>query len=81
MAQCSISPSEFKALYPCYIFAVSTQSERLKPSTIDIRIKTKFRANVPANTIAYATVISDRLLTFKSDGNKLNVVYQQLKMT
>ena len=57
------------------MFDVSKQSERVKPSTIDIRIKTNFRANVPANTVAYATVISDRLLTFKPDGNKFNVVY------
>jgi len=57
------------------VFDVSKQSERLKPSVSDIQIKAKFGTNVPAKTMAFAVVISDSMLSFLSDGNKLSVVY------
>jgi len=34
-----------------------------------------FSEAVPAGTQAYAVVISDKLLTFQSDGSKMSVVY------
>ena len=34
-----------------------------------------FSANVPANTQAYAVIISDKLINFQFDGNKFSVVY------
>ena len=34
-----------------------------------------FSANVPDNTLAYAVIISDRLINFQSDGNTSSVVY------
>ena len=71
----NISPSDFKSLYPLFLFDVSKQSERLKYSTTDIQIKMHFSANVPANTQAYAVIISDRLINFQSDGNKFSVVF------
>ena len=71
----NITPSEYKALYPLFLFDVSKQSEKLKYSTTDIQIKMHFSANVPANTQAYAVIISDRLIKFQSDGNKFSVVY------
>ena len=71
----NITPSEYKALYPLFLFDVSKQSEKLKYSTTDIQIKMHFSANVPANTQAYAVIISDRLINFQSDGNKFSVVY------
>ncbi|XP_065654945.1 uncharacterized protein LOC136081547 [Hydra vulgaris] len=55
--------------------AESDQSERLKSSTIDVQIKATFNTAVAANTNAYAVVLSDKLLKFQSDGNKMNVVY------
>ena len=33
-----------------------------------------FNANVPANTQGYAVTISDELINFQSDGNKMSVV-------
>ena len=33
-----------------------------------------FNQNVPANTTAYAVLISDRLINFQSVGNKFSVV-------
>ena len=40
---------------------------------MDMNLRAKFRQNVPANTQAFVLVISDRILTFASDGNKMNV--------
>ena len=70
----NINPSDYKDLYPLFLFDVSKQSEKLKYSTTDIQIKMHFSVNVPLNTQAYAVIISDRLINFQSDGNKLSVV-------
>ena len=69
------TPSEYRTLYPLFLFDVSKQSERLKYSTTDIQIKIEFNDVVPALTEAYAISISDRLINFQSDGNKMSVVY------
>ena len=71
----NITPSDYKTLFPLFLFDVSKQSEKLKYSTTNIQIKMHFSANVPANTQAYAVIISDRLINFQSDGNKFRVVY------
>ena len=71
----NINPTEYKNLYPLFLFDVSKQSEKLKYSTTDIQIKMHFSANVAAGTQAYAVIISDRLINFQSDGNKFSVVF------
>ena len=71
----NITPSDYKTFFPLFLLDVSKQSEKLKYSTTDIQIKMHFSANVPANTQAYAVIISDRLINFQSDGNKFSVVY------
>ena len=71
----NINPADYVNLYPLFLFDVSKQSEKLKYSTTDIQIKMLFSANVPADTQAYAVIISDRLINFQSDGNKFSVVY------
>ena len=70
----NINPSDYKTLYPIFLFNVSKQSEKLKYSTTDIQVKMEFNENVPAGTEAYAVIISDRLINFQSDGNKFSVV-------
>ena len=70
----NISPSDFKSLYPIFVFDVTKQSEKLKNTVTDIQIKAQFNQNVPANTQAYAMIISDRILYFQSNGNKFAVV-------
>ena len=70
----NITPMEYKNLYPLFLFDVSKQSEKLKYSTTDIQIKIHFSAGTPVNTIAYAVIISDRLISFQSDGNKFSVI-------
>ena len=76
-----IDPINYKYLYPLYLFDVSKQSEKLKTSVSDIHIKAFFgdaptgANNPPADTIAYAVIISDRLFHFVSDGSKItNIV-------
>ena len=70
----NITPSDFKTLFPLFVFDVSKESEKLKNSVTDIQVKARFNVNVPANTEAFALVISDRILTFASDGNKMTVI-------
>ena len=71
----NITPSDYRTLYPLFLFDVSKQSEKLKYSTTDIQVKMFFNAGIPLNTQAYAVIISDRLINFQSDGNKFSVVY------
>ena len=71
----NINPSDYKTLYPLFSFNVSKESEKLKYSTSDIQIKMHFCANAPVGTQAYAVTITDRLINFQSDGNKMSVVY------
>jgi len=58
-----------------FAFDVTKQSEKLKNSVTDIQIKAQLSANVPANTEAFAVVISDKSLIFQSDGQKMRVEY------
>ena len=60
-----MSPAAFKTLYPIHVFDLSQQSER-SSGVVDL--------TAPANTQAYAFVISDRMLKFKSDGSKMSVI-------
>ena len=81
-----IDPNNYKHIYPLYLFDVSKQSEKLKTSVSDIHIKAFFNPapappgaaapeNPPADTMAYAVIISDRLFHFVSDGSKItNIV-------
>ena len=71
----NISPSDYRTLYPLFLFDISKQSERLKYSVTDIQIKAYFDDNVNTNTVVYAIIISHRLINFQSDGNKRSVVY------
>ena len=71
----NITPSDYKTLYPLFLFDVSKQSEKLKYSTTDIQIKMHFSNALAAVTQAYAVIISDRLINFQSDGNKFSVVF------
>ena len=74
----NITPFDYRVLYPLFLFDVSKQSEKLKYSTTDIQIKAQIdgiNGVIPANTQAYAVIISDRLINFQSDGNKFSVVF------
>ena len=68
----NITPSDYRGLYPLFLFDISAQSEKIKHSTTDIQIKVHFNDNVLAGTEAYAVTISDRLINFQSDGEKMS---------
>ena len=70
----NITPSDYKDLFPIFVFDVSRQSEKLKNAVTDIQVKAYFNEHVPANTKAFAVVISDRVSTFTSNGNKMTVI-------
>ena len=72
ITQSNITPSDYKTLYFLFTFDVSKQKEKLKCP--NIQIKAIFTENVPANTRAFALVISDKMLSFQSDGNKISVI-------
>jgi len=67
---------EFKTLYPILVFDVSRQSERLKNTPVDIRIKVSFDKPIKNSHVeAFAVILSDRFMKLKSDGSKMNVIY------
>ena len=78
ITQSNITPSDYKTFYSLFTFDVSKQKEKLKSSVVDIQIKANFTENVPANTRAFALVISDKMLSFKFDGNKMSVAYEKI---
>ena len=71
----NFTPAEYRALYPLFLLDVFKQSEKLKYSSTDIQIKMYFDENVPADTQEFAVTISNRLIDFQYDGNKMSVVY------
>ena len=75
LAGSQVNLVSYKALYPVHVFDVSKQSERLAGVVVELTVKMEFCANVAANTQAYALVISDRMLKFKSDGSKMSVLF------
>ena len=75
ITQSNITPSDYKILYLLLTFDVRKQIGKLKSSVVDIQVTAAITENVPANTRAFALVISDKMLSFQSDGNKMSVIY------
>ena len=75
ITQSNISLSDYKILYDIFMFDVSKQKENPKSSVVNIQTKANFTDNVPANTRAFALVISEMMLSGQSDGNQMSVVY------
>ena len=78
ITQSNITPIDYKTLYPLFMSNVNKETEKLKSSVVDIQIKANFTENVPANTRAFALVISDKLLPLQSDGKQNFVVYYKI---
>ena len=75
ITQSNITSSDYKTLYSLFTFDVWKQKEKLKSFVVDMQIKANFTENVPANTKAFALVISDKMLSIQSDGIKMSVIY------
>ena len=71
----NVDPVSYKELFPIFVFDVSKQSERLQQGVVDITVEMMFSVAIPANTVAYAMIISDRKLRFQSDGKKMSVIF------
>ena len=72
ITQSNITSSDYKTLYQLFTFDFSKQTEKLKSSVVYIQIKANFTENVPSNTRAFGLVISDKMLSFQSDGNTIS---------
>ena len=75
IAQCNISKSDYKDLYPLFVFDVSKQESEEKPnSLVDLSVFVKFRTIVPDNTNAFAVIISNKTFNLYSDGTNYIVM-------
>ena len=61
----------YKTLFPIIVFDVRKQNERLKAGVVDIQVKFEFKTDVPADTMAYSVIISDRFYKLASDGKNM----------
>jgi len=69
-----VNVAAYKSLFPIIVFDVRKQNEKLKTGVTDIQVRFEFNAAVPADTTAYAVMISDRFYKLSSDGNNMSVV-------
>ena len=63
----------FKTLFPIIVFDVRQQDEKLKSGAVNMKLSFFFGRGVPANTMAYSCVLSDRVFKFASDGKSISV--------
>ena len=75
VSNCGIDGDDLKNLFPLYVFDVSKQIEKLASSVVDVSIKMDFDVNIANATDAYALVISDRKLKFKTSGKQMSAVF------
>ena len=75
LAGSAVSPAAFKSFYPIHIFDLSKERERLTEGVVDLTVRMEFSVDVPENTQAYALIISNRMLKFKSDGSKMSFLF------
>jgi hypothetical protein len=69
-----VNVAAYKSLFPIIVFDVRKQNEKLKIGITDVQVKFEFSAAVPAETTAYAVIISDRFYKLSSDGKNMSVV-------
>ena len=69
-----VNVAAFKSLYPIIVLDVRKQNERLKTGVTDIQVRFEFRDVVPADTTAYAVILSDRFYKLSSDGKNMSVI-------
>ena len=61
--------------YPLFLIDVSKQSERIKASRPDVKIKASFSESVKENTKCYCLILSESLVEINGDGLRVNVKY------
>ena len=69
-----MDPLTYKSLFPIFYVDVSKQSERFNQSVVDVTVHMRFGGSgMPKHVVAYALIISDRRMIFKSDGKRMNI--------
>lgn len=68
-----VNLSSFKTLFPLIVFDIRKQEDKISSGVVDMRLKFDFHNGVPANTHAYAVIISDRLFKLTSDGKNMTM--------
>lgn len=61
----AIAPSEFKDVCPMFVFDISNQKQRLTGNTACFRLECSFEQNIPNSTMAYALVLSTKILHYQ----------------
>ena len=74
ITQSNINPTEFKDMYPILVFDLTNQGEELKGSQVDIQIRATFNEPEPENIMAYAVLISDKVLYMNPSKSTISVV-------
>lgn len=69
-----VNQATFKTLFPIFAFDLRKQSDEVSSNTVTMSVQFYFNVAVPAHTMAYAVVISDRLFKLDSDGKKLSIL-------
>src|SRR5271155_672831 len=69
-----VNVAAYKSLFTIIVFDARKQNEKIKIGVTDIQVKFEFNAAVPADTTAYAVMISDRFYKLSSDGTNMSVV-------
>ena len=69
-----MNPIEFRDFFPVFVIDMSKQVERVKHSLSEVTIEARFSAAVPANTRAYAVLISDKFMKLESDGHRMVLI-------
>lgn len=64
----------FKTLFPIIVFDVRKQFKKIKTGVVDMQVKLEFGTVVPADTTAYAVMLSDRFFKLSSDGKNMSVM-------
>jgi len=71
LSMTSLSPQDYKNLYPVLVFDLSKQPESLDINTSSLMINVGTSINFPANTKAYIVTISDKHAELVADGSSL----------
>ena len=64
-----VSKTNLKSYAPIICFDCSASDDILKSSVVDLRIEMSFRAQIPANTSAYAMIYHDKIVSYNAFNN------------
>lgn len=59
-----LSPKEFLTFAPLSVIDCSRQNETLSTGSVDVRLESETKENIPANTTAYCLILHDRIVKY-----------------